>query len=261
MTKIRVRHTKIGDVDELVRIEMDRYADLYSSNKKDAQQVRDLFLTRLGHAPTWMWTCLLDGRVAGFLSAMPTKKSVQDFVSWEETTNNGTLDGTIDQGGKNLYVVNLDIARGSGKHNAQYALMATLASTAIRTNMNMVFFESRLPMFRDWVRATYGLTAFSALSEADKLTIAAQYTHLTKSAKGKMIPHDRLLAFYTASGFRFDRVLAQAFKDPESLDFGVVCYAVNPLPGLLRRSPWRQLVGRVLLLGGRYPAMLDRFIR
>lgn len=262
MSKIKTGHTKLTDLPFLVAIEKDRYKELYSENPKTDSEVGMLFSERLNVAGDWMWTAYQNKTPVGFLSAMPTSQAPDDFVSWEESTNNGKLVGKIDRRGKNVYVVNLDVSRSATPDNAQYMLMSQLASKVIKYNSEQVFFESRMPMFRDWVYKdeNIGQEKWKKLSDAEKLKVAIDYSILRSEKSGKMRLYDRLLRFYDESGFKLVRVVPNAFNDGESLNFGMVCVAKNPLPKLLRMYPLRILISYMLSKIGNYPSLLERFI-
>ncbi len=261
MTKITARHTIEADIADLVDVELERYEQLYKEHPKSRSEIEKLFGDRLKIAGGWMWTVLMDGLPVGFLSAMPTGKSPDSFKSWEDTTNNGTLKGAFAAAGQNVYVVNLDVARRATKQNAQYLLMAQLAAKVINTNKNLVYFESRMPMFREWVvKNGMSLAKWRSVSPEKQQAQAEKYAHLKVEKNGRRAAYDRLLRFYENSGFNIGRVVPNAFKDGESLDFGVVCEAKNPLPRILRLPVLRHIIGFVLSRLGNRPDLLEKFI-
>ena len=262
MKNIKVRHTRHSDIPFLVDVEFDRYAVMYKDSPRPRRDLEALFSKRLDIAGDWMWSVCLDGKPVGFLSAMPTNSSPDDFVSWEDCTNNGTLVGKYDPAGRNVYVVNLDVLRTATKINGQYMLMAQLGAKLIKTGKQFVYFESRMPMFSDWVgnSKNVGIERWDTMSKAEKLELATMYSELKIMRGNKSYYYDRLLEFYGGSGFVFDKVIPGAFKDKESLDFGVVCRADNPLPKLLRWWPIEPIVAFMVSMLGSTPAILQKFI-
>jgi hypothetical protein len=255
------RHIQEDDVPAIVHVELERYAELYSENPKSKESIAELFRQRMMKAGSWMWVSEIKGEVVGFLSAMPTNKHPDHFVSWEETTDFGTLEGSYDESGRNVYVVNLDVLRTATKLNGQYVLMAELAAKVISKNKDLVYFESRLPMFRDWVDEKITLHEWHKLSAKKQHDLAIEYSKLKVEKNGKKVHYDRLLRFYAESGFVIDRIVPNAFRDSESLHFGAVCLAKNPLPAFARIWPLRMLIGWILGGLGHHPELLEKFIR
>ncbi len=230
------RPTHPSDVEAFSKLELQRYAQNYKEQPRSSTAIAKMFHQRLTNASRWMWTLEIDGKPEGFITGQPTSSHPEDFVSWEESTNYGTLDGTYDENGENVYVVNLDVSRRGTKLGGQYLLMACLGAQAIRCGKSTAVFESRMPQFREWVGdyAAEHKLKVSKLSEEKLDALAYQYSQTKISIDGHDVMYDRLLRFYEKTGFTFVRTIRNAFNDPESLNYGVICIGYNPIPKKLR---------------------------
>lgn len=257
-----VRHPLETDVPDLLEIEFDRYATLYKETPKKREEIEARFRKRIDIAHEWMWVIEEDGKVLGFITGQPTNEEPKDFVSWEDSTNNGTLEGKFFPSGRNVYVVNLDVKRQATIQNGQYILMAYLGSKVIKEGKARVIFESRMPEFRDWIlkEKKMDLSKWDALHPKTKQKIAEQYASLTTIKSGREVLYDRLLRFYDEGGFTFVKVIPNAFEDVESLNYGVLCVGNNPVPQALRFPFVNHLVSLCLRLFGKNQKLIEKFV-
>ncbi len=259
---IDVRHVVSGDIPGMLEIEKSRYSELYRDNEASLKGVEDRFRRRIEVAKEWMWVAVIDKQVTGFITGQPTDSEPSDFVSWEKSTDNGTLEKTFNVHGKNVYVVNLDVSRDAAKQNVQYMLMAQLGAKSIRHGKDKVVFESRMPGFREYMleEQSVSLTEWNDLSPSERMDKALAYSKTTTIRNGKKVLRDRLLRFYDSGGFKLEKVFANAFKDPESLDFGMLCTGGNPIPKKLRLPPLNYLVSKLFEKVGKNPDLLSRLV-
>lgn len=256
---MKIRKTRITDIDGIAAVEFDRYAVRYAEHPEEKERFKQMLKQRIEVASDWMWVLCDKKEILGALSAQPTNKTMDEFESWEASTDNGTLRATYIPKGKNVYVVNLDVSKKATQQNGQYALMVRFASQVVARNKNIVFFESRMPDFRKFIQDTYGMKIWQGFSTEQKQKVAEEYSQKPSSSGKKL--HDRLLNFYAESGFKFYKAIPNAFKDGESLDYGVICYARNPLPRILRMWPVRIGVSFIIRILGQNPKVLDWLIR
>jgi len=254
----KTRHADENDIEQLLEIEFDRYKTLYEELPHKRREVEERFRKRIKIARSWMWVLEQDGKVTGFITGQPTNQEPEDFESWEQSTNNGTLEGKFFPEGKNVYVVNLDARREATKKGGQYLLMAMLGAKAIRQAKEKVIFESRMPGFRDWVKEEN--KPWDKLNNQGRQRLAEEYASLTAMINGREVLHDRLLRFYENGGFTFVKVYANAFEDVESLNFGVLCVGYNPVPKSLRLAPVNILVSAAFRLIGKNQKLFEKFV-
>jgi hypothetical protein len=158
------------------------------------------------------------------MTSCPTSKDPEDFKSWEETTDNGTLHETYDPEGKNVYVVTLSVLpEGTPGKDMLYA---NQIGKMLEGPYNKGFFESRVPGFRLWAvkKARESGTRLKALSDEELDAYAEEYfTTKIVDEKGRQVPLDPLLRLYERIGCKLLKVVPDAYEDAPSLNYGVVC--------------------------------------
>lgn len=261
--KIIIRPAKKTDIEGMLQVEFERYSQLYEEQPQKKNEIRRTFERRFAVASDWMWVAEVDHTVAGFISGQPTHMMPLDFTSWEEVTDNGTLEKTYQEDGRNVYVVNLDVSRFATKLDVQYMLMATLGSKLIKTGKDLAIFESRMPGFREWVyheSDSLNQSKWNKKTAKQKLEVATKYSEMRVERRGKTVRKDRLLRFYEEAGFNFVKVMPNAFADGESLDFGMLCTAKNPLAPKFRNGFSNKMVGSLLAKIGKNEKLLSKFV-
>jgi hypothetical protein len=222
LSKVHVRHAQLEDIDRLADLDLELFEGAYGEELPKKENVVDMLTTRFHNAKGWMFVAEMDGKVEGFVTAFRTNKSKKDFISWEDTTANGTLEGKVDPGGKYVYVINMTIARKAVKQGAKDMLLANVFANAMHEEgIEYGYFESRMPMFREWLEKTDQLTDDPV--ELHKL--AEQYVEMP-AEDGKL--YDKQLRMYQEDGFTHGTPVAGAFADAASMDYGVVFSTPNP---------------------------------
>lgn len=253
-----VRNVDDADVRRLVEIDMERYENAYAENPTEASRVEEMMRERVANAREWMWVFEMDGEVEGFITGQPTDLGVEDFASWEASTDNGRLTDTYNPLGKNLYVVNLTAMRKASKIGGHFQLIGALGEKTIRRGMDRAIFSSRMPGLRDWAEENNINWHEMAQEQLDEL--AVRYSQLTTEIDGQEALYDRQLRMYAESGFDLKRVVRDGFEDPESLNYGVVCDVENPVPGRFRYKPVNFLISKAFRLAAKKPELLDKLL-
>ena len=242
------------DIAEIVEVDLSSFGAVYNTYGKTKEELREQlipqFLGRLQKVGgEWMPVLERDGKIVGFMTCCPTNKTPEEFASWEETTDKGTLNDTYDANGKNIYVVTLSVTReGSDGMNM---LFAHQIGKLMREGYDRAFFESRMPGLRGWVKRKLAkdVDARSTTPEDLEPTSLEQYANAyfaeRKNVDGKMKPLDKLLRLYSDIGCKLLKVVPDAYQDPQSLNFGVVCvYDGKKLPLGIGKFGWsRRLAG------------------
>ena len=237
------------DIEKLVDVDMHAFNSVYRNYDMSREELRkDLIEKFKGRfemvGSDWMRVVERDGIIAGFMTCCPTNKTPEEFQSWEETTDNGTLKTTYDPNGKNIYVVSLSMLPGVGE-GARNMLFANQIGQLIEGGYERAFFESRLPGLATWAKKECqdrGIE-FETLDKDEQQQLAEQYFSCTKTKNGKEVPLDRLIRIYTGAGCKFTRVVADAYDDAPSMNFGAVGVFENPLPSFAQKS---KLAGKVV---------------
>ncbi|MDQ3123646.1 MAG: hypothetical protein M3Q14_03105 [bacterium] len=261
------RAAKREDVEQMVEIDLVAFGAVYRDYELTAEELRaDLknkFLERyeiLGGD----WMQVLEdetGKMCGFMICCPTSKQPEDFVSWEDMTDGGTLASTYDPDGKQLYVVSLSMLPEGSKYDGQDILYLNLLGKMVENGIGRAFFESRLPGLRSWVKKQCRKEDRNPedLSEDEKLEHAKSYVNLRKTVDGKSVRHDQLLRIFEDFNAEFVKVAPDAYQDKPSMNFGVVCVIKNPLPERIQeyRLP-SILAGKFMRFASKHPGIMKR---
>jgi hypothetical protein len=266
--KMRIRAATPADIPALVDIDMRAFSRVYNGyDMSEAEMRADLeakFLHRYNVVGgRWMSIVDVDGEPGGFIMSCPTNKLPENFQSWEETTDNGTLDSTYDPNGKNIYIVSLSVLPKASQANAQDVLIADTIGKFIESGMDRGYFESRLPGLRTWasVQCRREGMDINQLTENERLDLANRYFRLTTTVDGKEVPRDRLIRLYSSVGCEFIKVVPDAYQDEPSMNFGAVGVYENPLPAVVRKSRLASKVaGKAVQLAARSPKLLDKVL-
>lgn len=257
-SKIKTRLARPEDIDRLADIDLELFDKAYGAEKPSKQEVVDMLTRRLENGGDCMFVAEIGGRVEGFVSAFRTNKPSEKFSSWEESTNNGTLDGKVEPDGKYVYVTNMTIKPVASKAGAKEMLMANMFAYAIEAGIEYGYFESRMPMFKRWLdrQVKNGLE----VGDQEALdSIAEQYMDL-KIQTGKR--YDPLLRMYEGFGYTIDRLVPDAFVDDASLGYGVICKAeVPPGSAMLKKiKPVRKAYAAALRLVAKSPTLIQKVL-
>ena len=246
---LHLRGARPEDIDQLVTVDLKTFDSVYTDWKTDEgekmseEELRTrlsaMFKDRLEMlGGQWIRVLEKDERIMGCIVACPTSKAPDEFKSWEDTTDNGSLETTYDPEGKYLYVVSLSAMPEVSDDNGKFMLMANMIGRIIGGDYH-AYFESRVPGIKRWMlgRCRQDKVQFGKLSIEQMNEYAQQYLTATVEIKGKEVPADPLLRDYASVGCSFLKIVPDAYKDKRSLNYGVVCQYDNPLPSIARRIP------------------------
>src|SRR5947209_12530334 len=99
-SKPYVREARSGDIKRLVEIDFECFQDVYEANPVDPKDVYAMMATRMATIQQLFIVGEIDGVIEGVMACQRTDRNYSEVKSWEETTNNGTLDGTHMPSGK-----------------------------------------------------------------------------------------------------------------------------------------------------------------
>lgn len=252
--KVTVREANFDDIDRLADIDLLLFDKAYGTEKPEKQEVVDMLHQRLANNPGWMFVAEMNGQVEGFVTAFRTNVPLEDFVSWEHSTNNGTLEGKVDANGKYGYVANMTIKHEAVEQGAEDMLLANLFANGIAHGVEYAYFVSRMPHFKRWLEANDRLTT----NEAELQSAAEEYLEL-RNEDGKR--YDPQVSMYESYGFKLKRMVPKAFEDDASMDYGVVFKAeIPPSPALKKIKPIRLALAGTLRQVAKHPKLLRKVV-
>jgi hypothetical protein len=234
-----VRESTLADIERMVDKDMYDFRDVYATYSQSQEELRaDLIKKFTGrfNKVGGDWIPVHEGPGPfGFMVCCPTSKTPAQFKSWEQTTDNGTLENTYDPNGDNIYIVSLTM-EGCGQE-ARNRVFLNQIGKMVQGGYKLAFCESRLPGLRGWMQdqCTEHNLDFDGLSKEQQFAFAERYFRATKTnSKGQEVPLDPMIRLYSRVGWTFDRVVPDAYVDEPSMNFGVVGVFKNPMPKLLR---------------------------
>jgi hypothetical protein len=255
--KVTVRHAQAGDIDRLADIDLLLFDKAYGTDKPDKQEVVDMLTQRFNNNPGWMFVAEMNGEVEGFVTAFRTDKPIEKFVSWEDSTADGTLEGRVVPDGDYVYVANMTIKHEAVENGAEEMLLANLFANAIRDGVDYGYFVSRMPYFKRWLQKSMSDETIAGLSDEQKMALATEYSELRRDDNKR---EDAQLRMYEGFGYRLVRLVANGSKDDASLDFGVVCKADIPPQNqkLKQIKPVRVAMSKALRQIAKNPKLLNK---
>lgn len=252
-TKPLLRSFEPKDLEDIVELDIKSFKDVYDGYGKSEEELKEelteTFKKRI-ELIGQEWTQVLEdrntGKILGFLMSCPTSKKPEDFTSWEDTTDDGSLASTYDENGKDLYVISLTTTQNSlGRYDDM--LYAGLMKKGVEEGYRRAFFETRLPGLRNWLQRECEKQGKSLedLTDEEKYMFAEKYMHLKKQRDGKEVPYDPLLRSFSKMGCDFVKLVPNAYQDEPSLNFGVLTVVENPLPEKIQNiKPIKKMIGK-----------------
>jgi len=251
-----VRAAELNDVERLVELELETFRDVYEVNPVDPDQIRAMIIARLQTVKELMIVGEIDGVIEGVMACQRTEHEAGDIKSWEETTNNGTLEGTHVPTGRNFYIVNLAVTEKGSNQDLSDQLIAMMLGRFIEVQGNEAHLLSRIPQFSQWL-AEQGID-LDSLSPHAQDELARTYVGTTKIVDGKERLYDGVLQRYIDAGAEPVMVLRDSYNDPRSHNYEVLCVFTNPLPEALRRNRLVALLaGKAVQFAANRPALLN----
>ena len=133
-----------------------------------------------------------------------------------------------------MYVITLSMSPAVAREDAPSLLAARARGLMVANGCELIYSESRMPGLRKWVEhwCRENSRAFETLREEDTARLANQYFGLTRYDvdTGMVLPRDPMLAFCVQLGNMPQRLVPNAYRDEQSMNYGVVCVMPNPIP-------------------------------
>lgn len=262
----RLRSARRSDLPALVDLDLWAFRRVYETYGLSPRELFEDMTEKYERrfrllGPRWILVVETSRGIEGSMILCPTNKGPDDFVSWEDTTDSGTLASTFEPNGAHIYVVSLALSAGAASDVAYDMLFAGAVARFVSAGYYGAYFESRMPGFRRWLRSHRPVPAIDRLTETRRAELAAEYLEVCRRAASSSTVPDPLLGRLLGSGARLLRVVPNAYQDEPSLNFGVLGIYDNPMPPMLRRIPGSaQVFGRALFAIARRPRLLSRFL-
>jgi hypothetical protein len=254
--ELKVREATLDDIDRLADIDLLLFKRAYGNKPPEKEGVVDMLTKRLENNPGWMLLAEVNGEIEGFVSAFRTNKPIEEFVSWEDSTADGTLEGRVDPDGKYGYVTNMTIKHEAVELGAEEMLLANLVAKGIEEGVEYAYFVSRMPHFKRWADEQIKFGAIDSVDEGNVQELAEKYFNLRNDDNKR---YDPQLRMYESFGYKLEKLVGNAFEDDASYDFGVVCKAqISPNEAVRRIKPIRKAAAFALKQVAKRPKLIRR---
>jgi len=219
--KIRIRQARVGDIDAILLVEEKAWPE-------NLRASREMYESRLGTFPQGTLVAEGKGKIEGVVVVeIVNFRSVSDVCSWNEATDYGYIRKSHDPQGNTLYGVNLSVSPQTQSRVA-LALLEAVDKLAIKLNFKQIVLGGRIPSFARYLGKYCEKNGISVMSDEERDRIAEHYMRATNT-RGN--PLDPQITFYQKVGTKIIKLLLNYFKDPESLDYGVLLIWLNPFYG------------------------------
>ena len=136
----------------------------------------------------------------------------KDSYTWREITDNGFIKKTHKKNGNTIYGVNLSVAPSFQHLGIGTKLLESIAKLAIRYNLKQGMLGGRIPGYYKY---------------ADKMNVEKYVNSTIDTGKSKK-SLDPEIDFYKKAGLKIIKIIPNYFKDPESLNYGILLIWKNP---------------------------------
>jgi len=226
--KIRIKQARADDIEAILLVEKKAWPE-------NLRASREMCESRLGTFPQGTLIAEGEGKIEGVVVfQIMNFNSMSDISSWSEATDNGYIRNSHDPQGNTLYGVNLSVSPQTQSRVA-VALLEAVGKLAIRYNSRQIVLGGRIPSFARYLKHHCQKNGISVISDKKRDKIAEDYIQ-AKNRKGN--PLDPQITFYQKVGMKIIKLLPNYFKDPESLNYGVLVLWSNPFYGKPFRRFW-----------------------
>lgn len=181
---------------------------------EDGAATYEMFESSIRVFPEGIFAAVLGSKIVGVVvTEIVNYDLVKDAFTWYEISDNGFIKKTHNPKGDTLYGVNLSIHPSYQNRGIGQLLLARVGKLAIDLNLAKGILGARIPAYHKY---------------ADRIS-ASDYVKIDKVDQKTGISQDPELVFYLrdfhGSAFEVVKVIPGYFRDPESVDFGVlICW-------------------------------------
>jgi hypothetical protein len=142
---LAVRAAKRSDLAGIERVEVATFGRIDPNAAASPTTIRRRLSLLNDAAPAWFLVAVAGNAVVGTLVLQPTDLEPEECTSWEAATDNGTLERSFKQDGRNLYGVSLAVPPTAPPGTAELLLHAAFIRWS--AGREHLIFCSRMPRF------------------------------------------------------------------------------------------------------------------
>jgi len=208
--KLKIRKAEIEDIPQILEVEKAAWGE-------ERAAIFEMLKSRIKIFPEGTLVALVDKKIVGFISTEIVNYDLEkNASSWYEITDNGFIAKTHNTKGDTLYGVDLSIHPSYQNMGIGRKLMENIGKLAIKYNLKQGVLGGRIPNYYKF---------------ANRIRVE-DYVNIGEQKRGNDIPPDPELRFYRKEywkiGLKVVKIIPNYFKDPESLNYGVLLVWKNP---------------------------------
>ena len=209
-TEITIRKASIEDIPQILEVEKAAWNEERAATK-------EMFESRIKTFPEGTLVAMVNRKIVGVIATEIVNYDLEKNAStWYEITDNGFITKTHNPKGDTLYGINLSVHPLCQNMGVGRKLMESVGKLAIRYNLKRGILGGRIPNYHKF---------------ANKIRVE-EYVNINKQNRRSDIPPDPELLFYQKEywkiGLQVVKIIPNYFKDPESVNFGVLLVWKNP---------------------------------
>lgn len=226
--KVKIRQAQVDDIEAMLLVEEKTWPE-------NLRASREMYQSRLRTFPQGALVTEIEDRIEGVVVFQIINfDSIPDVLSWKEATDNGYIQNSHNPKGNSFYGVNLSVCPRAQSRVA-VALLEAVGKLAIKHNFKQIVLGGRIPGFIRYLKHYCQKNSVSVISDKKRDKIAKDYIQAT-NRRGN--PLDPQITFYQKVGMKIIKLLPNYFKDPESLNYGILVLWSNPFYGKPFRRFW-----------------------
>lgn len=204
--KIKIRQAKNEDIPQILSIEDKAWGEKGAAS-------REMVESRIKTFPEGTLIAESDGEIIGVVF---TERVDYDFkkdaFTWYEITDNGFIKNSHKPNGNTVYGIDLSVAPSFQHLGIGTKILENIGKLAIRYNVKYGMLGGRIPLY---------------YKHTDKMTAEEYVNAVVNTNKGPK-SLDPEIEFYKKAGLKIIKVIPNYYKDPESLDYGILLLWKNP---------------------------------
>lgn len=172
----------------------------------ELQASREKLESRMAIFPQGFIVAKIDNKIKGVTTSQITNYDLSTDKTWNEITDNGTINKTHNPNADSLYVVSVGVSSDSQGKGIGGKLVAAQIELAKKLNLKRVLLGARVPGYNQYC--------------ADNKEVSVEDYLKLKDEKGEAV--DSEIRFYERQGFTPVKVISNFESDVASGDYGVV---------------------------------------
>lgn len=203
-TNVKIRIAQHQDVQEIVQVEKETWPDGLGAEAEK-------FHARIGTFPEGVIVAEVAGKIVGVVvgEIIDYDFSNPQNRTWYDLTDNGYIKNSHNPNGNVVFGVDLSVVPTMQNQGIATKLLEEIGKMVVRRNLVCGMLGGRIP----------GYHKYSAEMSAE------EYIN-KKTPNGDYF--DSEVNFYSGAGLKIIKLIPEYFKDPESLNYGVLIMWKNP---------------------------------